>query len=94
MLEFKSKTSGYIEEIDSHAIGEFCMDLGAGRKKKDDDINHKVGVILKKKIGDYVEVGDVLAAIHTDDDNISMDKLENAYKFSNEHVEEPKAILG
>lgn len=94
VLEFKSKTSGYIEEIDSHAIGEFCMDLGAGRKKKDDDINHKVGVILKKKIGDYVEVGDVLAAIHTDDDNISIDKLENAYRFSNESVEEPKAILG
>ncbi len=94
VLEFKSKTSGYIEEIDSYAIGEFCMDLGAGRKKKDDDINHKVGVILKKKIGDYVEVGDVLAAIHTDDDNISIDKLENAYKFSNESVEEPKAILG
>ena len=94
VLEFKSKTSGYIEEIDSHAIGEFCMDLGAGRKKKDDDINHKVGVILKKKIGDYVEVGDVLAVIHTDDDEILLDKLENAYKFSNEHVEEPKAILG
>ncbi len=94
VLEFKSKTSGYIEEIDSHAIGEFCMDLGAGRKKKDDDINHKVGVILKKKIGDYVEVGDVLAVIHTDDDNISIDKLENAYRFSNESVEEPKAILG
>ena len=70
------------------------MDLGAGRKKKDDDINHKVGVILKKKIGDYVEVGDVLAAIHTDDDEILLDKLGNAYKFSNEHVEEPKAILG
>lgn len=94
VLEFKSETSGYIEEIDSHAIGEFCMDLGAGRKKKDDDINHKVGVILKKKIGDYVEVGDVLAVIHTDDDEILLDKLDNAYKFSNEHVEEPKAILG
>ena len=94
VIEFKSKSSGYIEEIDSYAIGEFCMDLGAGRKKKDDDINHKVGVILKKKIGDYVEVGDVLAVIHTDDDEILLDKLENAYKFSNEHVEEPKAILG
>lgn len=94
VLEFKSKYSGYIKEIDSYAIGEFCMDLGAGRKKKDDDINHKVGVILKKKIGDYVEVGDVLAVIHTDDDEILLDKLENAYKFSNEHVEEPKAILG
>jgi len=92
-LEFKATQNGYIKEIDSYQIGEYCMNLGAGRKRKEDSINHKVGIILKKKIGDYVEIGETLAIVHTDDENINLDELNEAYIISAEVVEKPKVIL-
>ena len=92
-LELKASQNGYIKEIDSYKIGEYCMNLGAGRKRKEDSINHKVGIILKKKIGDYIEEGENLAIVHTDDENINLDELNGAYVISNEVVEKPKVIL-
>ena len=92
-LELKASQNGYIKEIDSYKIGEYCMNLGAGRKRKEDSINHKVGIILKKKIGDYVEEGENLAIVHTDDENINLDELNGAYVISNEVVDKPKVIL-
>ena len=92
-LELKASQNGYIKEIDSYKIGEYCMNLGAGRKRKEDSINHKVGIILKKKIGDYVEEGENLAIVHTDDENINLDELNGAYVISTEVVEKPKVIL-
>ena len=92
-LELKASQNGYIKEIDSYKIGEYCMNLGAGRKRKEDSINHKVGIILKKKIGDYVEIGETLAIVHTDDENINLDELNGAYVISNEVVDKPKVIL-
>ena len=92
-LELKASQNGYIKEIDSYKIGEYCMNLGAGRKRKEDSINHKVGIILKKKIGDYIEEGENLAIVHTDDENINLDELNGAYVISNEVVDKPKVIL-
>ena len=92
-LELKASQNGYIKEIDSYKIGEYCMNLGAGRKRKEDSINHKVGIILKKKIGDYVEEGETLAIVHTDDENINLDELNGAYVISTEVVDKPKVIL-
>ena len=92
-LELKASQNGYIKEIDSYKIGEYCMNLGAGRKRKEDSINHKVGIILKKKIGDYIEEGENLAIVHTDDENINLDELNGAYVISTEVVDKPKVIL-
>ena len=92
-LELKASQNGYIKEIDSYKIGEYCMNLGAGRKRKEDSINHKVGIILKKKIGDYIEEGENLAIVHTDDENINLDELNEAYIISTEVVDKPKVIL-
>ena len=50
-------------------------------------------VILKKKIGDYVEEGETLAIVHTDDENINLDELNGACVISNEVVDKPKVIL-
>lgn len=63
-LEIKSDKSGYISEVDSLAIGRLSVQLGAGRSKKGADIDHGAGIILKKKIGDRVNKGDILARIY------------------------------
>lgn len=71
------------------------MVLGAGRETKEDNINHAVGIVLSKKIGDYVEKGDVIATIHYDDDkNLenSVKMLQEAYKYSKEKTEMTEVI--
>lgn len=60
-----SEKEGYLERIDSLAIGEGAMKLGAGRASLDDKIDMSAGIILKKKVGDYVRVGEPLFEYHT-----------------------------
>ncbi len=61
-----SEKSGYINCMDSEKIGECAVILGAGRSKKDEDIDSSAGIILEKKTGDYVEKGEKLATLYTD----------------------------
>ena len=63
-----STKEGYVNNIDSLAIGNASMKLGAGRIELTDKINPRVGIILNKKPGDYVKAGDVLASLYSDDD--------------------------
>jgi pyrimidine-nucleoside phosphorylase len=61
-----STREGYVESFATRLIGVLATELGAGRQKADDVIDPTAGIILKKKIGDRVERGDVLAEIMTD----------------------------
>ena len=67
IIPIKSEKIGYIKSMDNEKIGYISSSLGAGRLKKEDKINDKVGIIINKKIGDKVNVGDVLGFIHSDD---------------------------
>lgn len=92
-----SDRSGYIKAMNNERIGYISCSLGAGRIKKDDEINNKVGIIINKKIGDKLEVGDVLGYIHADDDNVgnsASESLKKCYEISEEFVEKEKHILG
>ena len=96
MVEFKAESSGYIGKIEAEEVGKSAMVLGAGRATKEDLINHGVGVVLTKKIGDKVEAGDVLAKIYFDEDmnlESSTRLLAGAFEISSEKVEDRKVIL-
>lgn len=61
----RAEQEGYVQAIDAEAIGVAAMLLGAGRATKDDAIDYSVGISLRKKVGDRVAFGDVLAVIHS-----------------------------
>lgn len=69
--EIKTQKSGYIQQINAESIGYAAMLVGAGRGKKEDIIDHAVGITLKKKVGDYVAAGETLAVIHSNTTNVS-----------------------
>lgn len=80
--EVFSDKKGYIQKVEARIVGEVAMLLGAGRKKKDDYIDPSVGVVLKKKIGDWVDVDEVLATIHYNDEdryNLIKDNIQKAF---------------
>lgn len=84
VIEVKSNLSGYVDSLDAYKLGILACNLGAGREKLSDQIDHSVGIELVKKRGDYVNIGDVLLRIHTnfDDNEKYVKKIFKYYKFS------------
>ena len=60
--------AGHVESLGAVAIGVAALELGAGRRAKEDEIDHAVGVFLHKKRGDAVDAGEPLAEVHARDD--------------------------
>ncbi len=69
--EITSPKAGYITRIDALGIGLSAMKLGAGRAELTDPIDHTAGIVLRKKVGDYVEEGDVLALAYTNKEEVA-----------------------
>ncbi|WP_069130437.1 thymidine phosphorylase [Rhodohalobacter halophilus] len=63
--DVKSERSGYVTEMDAFALGMVSVELGAGRKAKEDNVDPRAGFVLKKKIGDKIEKGETIATLHT-----------------------------
>ena len=78
-LEIKAIQYGFIQSIDSQIVGESAVLLGAGREKKSDSIDYGAGIILYKKTGDIVNMGDTIAVLYAE----SEDNLKNAEKLFN-----------
>ncbi len=69
IIQIKAQKSGYVDEINCLEIGESAMRLGAGRKTINDKIDMAAGIILNKKVGDYVSVNETLCYAHTNIDD-------------------------
>ena len=89
-----SNESGFIKEIIAKEIGKSAMILGAGRERKDSIINLAVGIVLHKKVGDYVQVGESLLTIHSEEKDVQLVKtmLLNNIILTKEAVEKPPLI--
>ncbi len=63
--EIKAHKSGYVTKQNALMYGQAALELGAGRKRKEDGVDHAAGIVLNKKYGEKVAEGEVLAYIHT-----------------------------
>jgi len=87
--ELPAPQSGYVADLDAREIGLTSMLLGGGRAKKGDVIDHAVGVVLRAKIGDYVEKGQPLMTVHADDEGKlagAQQRLLAAYEWSQDRI--------
>ncbi len=66
-LLVSSKREGFVQSIDTRRIGLAAMELGAGREKLDSPIDHGVGFLIKKKVGDSIGRNEALAVIYAND---------------------------
>jgi pyrimidine-nucleoside phosphorylase len=90
-----SSRSGYVESIHAREVGLTAMELGAGRVSKGDVIDHSVGIVLHKKIGDRVERGDSLFTVHANDAgkrDAAVKRLVQAFSFSERDIEPPPRV--
>ena len=90
-----SPVSGYVNHIDAEKVGLVSMHLGGGRETKDSDIDLSVGVLLLRKVGDRVEVGESLEVIHAADEASALraaEELAGAYSIVPEKPVRPPFI--
>lgn len=66
-IEIKSTKNGIIKEINALHLGELSVMLGAGRRNKEDKIDHTVGIVLEKHLDEHVDVGEVLCTLYVND---------------------------
>ncbi len=88
IVEVISKKSGFVKRINALAIGIGSMHLGGGREKMDDVIDMSAGIVLNKKIGDFVEENEVLCRLYTDHDeyNEVYENVLNAFEIVDQKV--------
>jgi len=97
LYELKSDQDGYINKIQADVVGLSALILGAGRETKESNIDLAVGIVLNKKIGDYVEFGETLAYIYYNNDEkkeSAIEKLKSAYSIKEEKESILPLVLG
>ena len=90
---FCSDRDGYIIKTDAEKIGIAAMMLGAGRKTKDDKIDMSAGIIIRKKTGDYVKMGETIAVLYSNSDtDNAINILKDAITISDEQPQGEELI--
>lgn len=94
IINLTSRKSGYVKAIDAKKLGIVTMMLGGGRMTKEDTIDHSVGLVLNKKIGDYIEEDELLMKVYCQEtlDDKLISQLYDAYEIVDEVVMKPVLI--
>lgn len=82
-LELKAEVNGFLYQMDTAAIGHAFVVAGGGRIKKEDVIDSSAGFVFRRRLGDWVRQGDVLAEIQAADP----EKAENALSLLNNAIQ-------
>ena len=97
IIPIYAKEEGYVEEINALEIGLSSMTLGGGRETLDDVIDMSAGIMLNKKVGDYVKEGDVLCYLHSNKNVTLINRVAknvfNSFKICKTFVPKPKVVL-
>ena len=95
-IEVPAKEAGYVSRITADEVGTAAMLLGAGRATKESEIDLAVGLVLHKKIGDQVKVGESIVTIHSNTEDVESvkEKIYHAYEMSVSEVAPVTLIHG
>ena len=95
--EILSEKAGYVKKIDCDEIGICSLILGGGRETKESVIDLSVGMILHKKVGDFVQTGESLATVYANDRDkleVAKERFLKAYHFDERQPEKLPFIKG
>jgi pyrimidine-nucleoside phosphorylase len=91
-INYKSTKEGYLNNIKTLKLGQYVMKLGAGRESIEDNIDYGVGIVLNKKIGDYIHIGDTIATIYVRGEDTSLKLLDDIFIIE-EHQGEKEPLI-
>ena len=94
--EIATPRNGYVSAIDAELIGRAASIIGAGRQRKEDEIDPAVGIILEVKVGQRVDSGSVLCRLYyTSEENLeeAAQLVEDAFRISTQEPDQRELIL-
>ncbi|HKW07863.1 MAG TPA: thymidine phosphorylase [Candidatus Dormibacteraeota bacterium] len=92
----RASRDGYVESIDALEIGLSAVDLGAGRLRKEDKIDHAAGFVIEAPVGNRVSKGDALVTVHAASHELVervSDRVRNAWRLTDHEVKRPPHVL-
>src|SRR5580704_13921239 len=95
-LAVPSPISGHVQSIDALEVGLVGLELGVGRKKKDDRVDHGAGIVIEAPVGARVNAGEPLAVVHARSEELArsvVPRLQKAWRFSEDVVRRPPHVL-
>jgi len=95
-LPLAATGSGWVEAIDALEVGYASVELGAGRLRKGEPIDHAAGIVIELQVGDRVEVGQPLAVLHAASKELTeraSGRLLKAWRLVGHEVARPPHIL-
>jgi thymidine phosphorylase len=87
---------GFVSQLSAIGVGNAAVHLGAGRRTKEDQVDHSVGIVLRAKRGDLVEDGEPLADVHArteDDAEVAAREVLAAYEIADVPPDERPVLL-
>ena len=93
IVSIKSSRDGFIKSIDTYGLGEIARSIGAGRLNKDDEIDYGVGLVINKKVGDYLFENEELLKLYCKEKDISINDITKCFEIVNDKVEKNKLII-
>jgi pyrimidine-nucleoside phosphorylase len=95
-LPLAAQSDGYVESIDALEVGLACLELGAGRVRKEDRIDPAAGLVIHAQVGAHVRAGDPLAIVHARSRELVervSSRLHKAWRLTNHEVTRPPHVL-
>ncbi|MGC8893901.1 MAG: thymidine phosphorylase [candidate division WOR-3 bacterium] len=95
--DLKAPSSGFVSKLDAYGLGVAATLLGAGRLRAEDEVNHKVGILVRRKPGDEIRAGDVILTVKATDParlEMALQRLERAVEVSPERTGRGPLIIG
>jgi len=93
--ELRAQQSGYLAFVDTKEVGMAVVELGGGRKKKEDNIDHGVGIKFLVEGGSKVDAGDIVALVYFNNENTlnsALKRLEHAFTIMETEPQERPLI--
>ena len=92
VISVKSNVSGYVKHINALKLGDLARVLGAGRLSKEDTIDFGVGIVLNKKVGDFVKSGEELLKLYVNGKTVSEEEVLDCFDIVSDKQDEVKLI--
>jgi pyrimidine-nucleoside phosphorylase len=89
-------SEGYVESVDALAVGMASLELGAGRVRKEDKVDHAAGLVIEAAVGAHVRAGDPLVVVHARTEDLIRKvtpRLQQAWRLSATEVRRPPHVL-
>jgi thymidine phosphorylase len=92
----RAEGDGYVESIDALEVGLSCLELGAGRVRKEDRVDPAAGLVIHSQVGMRVREGDPLAVVHARSKELVervSSRLQKAWRLTDREVRRPPHVL-